>query len=194
MGRISLSEAPAGFSCEEKTTLVELARESIRRGLCGEVFGVQTQQYAVALRTPRASFVTLRVERSLRGCIGSLEARRPLVEDVVENAHAAAFRDPRFPALTWPEFERLVVHLSILSAPEALAVGSEAQLLARLCPGVDGLILEEGLRRGTFLPSVWEQLPEPREFLRSLKLKVGFGPDYWSGSIRVQRYTVESIP
>lgn len=174
--------------------LLELARESIRQGLCGEQLCVRPEAYPPALQALRACFVTLKLEGRLRGCIGSLEARQPLVTDVVRNAYAAAFRDPRFPALSWPEFERLDIHLSLLTSPQPLAVASEEELLAQLRPGIDGLVLSEGARRGTFLPAVWEQLSEPREFLRQLKLKAGLRADYWSSTLRIERYTTESVP
>lgn len=178
----------------EREQLTSLARASVRKGLCGERLTVRPEEHGPGLRVHRATFVTLEVEERLRGCIGTLEAHRPLVVDVVENAYAAAYHDPRFPALTWPEFERLSVHISVLSAPEALPVESEEDLLRRIRPGIDGLILAEGHRRGTFLPAVWESLPDPREFLRHLKLKAGLPPEYWSATLRVARYTAESIP
>jgi AmmeMemoRadiSam system protein A len=178
----------------ERELLLTLARASIEKGLCGGEPAVQARDYAAALRVPGASFVTLHVEDDLRGCIGSLTAREPLVVDVAKNAFGAAFRDPRFPVLTWREFRCLDIHLSLLNAPEPVACRSEEDLLAQLRPGVDGLVIEEDYRRGTFLPAVWEQLPEPREFLRHLKRKAGLPADYWSGSLRVSRYTVESIP
>ena len=179
---------------EQKQQLLQLAGESIKKGLCGETLAVRATDYSEPLRVLRATFVTLHVEAQLRGCIGTLEARQTLVEDVVSNAYSAAFRDPRFSALTWPEYERLDIHISLLSLPEPVEFASEEDLLAQLRPQVDGLIIEEGFYRGTFLPSVWEHLPEPREFLRHLKHKAGLPPDYWSSRIRVQRYTAESIP
>lgn len=179
---------------EDRRVLLGLARGSIERGLCGQELRVVLEDYSAVLRTARASFVTIEVDASLRGCIGSLEPRRPLVTDVAKNAHASAFGDPRFPALTWPEFERLDIHISILSVPEPMHFASEEELIGQLRPQVDGLILEEGFRRGTFLPVVWESLPEPREFLRQLKRKAGLPADFWSGDIRVSRYTTESIP
>jgi AmmeMemoRadiSam system protein A len=177
-----------------RALLLELSRSSIREGLAGGMLRVDHSEYAPELQVPRASFVTLHVEAELRGCIGSLEALRPLVVDVVENAYAAAFQDPRFPALTSSEFARLDIHLSILSVPEPMRFDSEQDLLAQLRPGVDGLILEESYRRGTFLPAVWDSLREPREFLRHLKMKAGLAPDYWSDRIKVRRYTAEFIP
>jgi uncharacterized protein len=194
MALTSLNNPVSALTPAHKQQLLQLARESIRKGLCGESLSVRAADFPEPLRAPRATFVTLQVDGQLRGCIGTLEARQPLAEDVASNACGAAFRDSRFPALTWPEFERLDIHVSILSPPEPLPFSSEEDLLAKLRPHVDGLILQDGFNRGTFLPSVWEQLPAPREFLRHLKLKAGLRPDYWSKNIRIQRYTTESVP
>ena len=194
MAHTSLNSVPSALTPSHKQQLLQLAGDSIKKGLCGETLTVRPTDYPESLRPLRATFVTLHVDEKLRGCIGTLEARRTLVEDVVSNAYGAAFRDTRFPTLTWPEFERLDIHISILSLPEPVQFSSEADLLAQLRPQVDGLIIEEGAYHATFLPSVWEQLPEPREFLRHLKHKAGLPPDYWSSRIRVQRYTTESIP
>ena len=174
--------------------LLQLAAQSIEKGLRGEILKVRAADCPEALRTARATFVTLQVDGRLRGCIGTREARRPLVEDVIDNAYSAAFRDTRFTALTRFEYESLDIHISILSPPEPLEFDSESDLIAQLRPQVDGLILEEGLHRGTFLPAVWESLPTPSEFLRHLKVKAGLDPDYWSSGIRIQRYTAETIP
>ncbi len=177
-----------------KHQLLKLAAASIKYGLQhGSPIPVDPSEYPSPLQQPRASFVTLMIKQQLRGCIGSLEAYRPLVEDVVENAFAAAFRDPRFHPLQTQEYERLHYHISILTPPSPMQFQSEADLLAQLRPGIDGLILADLGRRGTFLPSVWESLPEPADFLRHLKLKAGFSPTYWSPSLTIQRYTVEDI-
>lgn len=194
MALTSLNNIPPVIAPPHKQQLLQLAAASIKKGLCGETLTVRATDYPEPLRVLRATFITLHLEAQLRGCIGTLEARRTLVEDVVSNAWSAAFHDPRFPALTWSEYERLDIHISVLSLPEPLQFSSEDELLAQLRPQVDGLIIEEDYRRGTFLPSVWEQLPEPSEFLRQLKRKAGLPPDYWSSRIRVQRYTTESIP
>lgn len=194
MALTSLNNMSSALAPPLKQQLLRLAGESIKKGLCGEMPAVSATDYPEPLRVLRATFVTLHLEAQLRGCIGTLEARRTLVEDVASNAWSAAFRDPRFSALTWTEFERLDIHISVLSLPEPLQFSSEDELVAQLRPRVDGLIIEEGFNRGTFLPSVWEQLPDPREFLRQLKHKAGLSPDYWSSRIRVQRYTTESIP
>ena len=186
---------PVGsFSADERNILLDVAFKTIEHGLHhGIPNRLQPTQFPNALQAPHATFVTLKIADQLRGCIGSLEAVRPLVEDVNENAFAAAFRDPRFSLLDEAEFAGLQISISVLSLPEAVACSSEQELIAQLRPGIDGLILEEGHRRGTFLPAVWESLPEPQPFLRQLKLKAGFHPDYWSRHIRVYRYHTEII-
>lgn len=174
--------------------LLDLARASIRHGLqVGRPLPVALEELAAELVVPRASFVTLKKEGRLRGCIGSLEAWRPLAVDVAENAFAAAFRDPRFPPVRGDEAADLAIHLSLLTPAVAMAFSSEAELLAQLQPGVDGLILAEGSRRGTFLPSVWAELPTPQLFLTQLKRKAGLAADYWSPGVHVWRYTAEMV-
>lgn len=175
--------------------LLSLARDSIREGLeNSRAVAVEPHQWPGVLQHQGASFVTLkRRDGSLRGCIGTLEARQPLVADIAEHAYAAAFRDPRFPPLTARELEAVTVELSILSTPEPLTVTSEAELLATLEPGKDGLILEDGVHRATFLPSVWESLPEPRDFVRELKGKAGLPAEYWSPTLTAKRYRTQSF-
>lgn len=149
---------------------------------------------AAWLDAPGASFVTLTSGRApggaLRGCIGSLGARRPLREDVEANAVAAALHDPRFAPLTARELDETVVEVSVLSAPAALPAADEAELLARLRPGVDGVVLSACGRRATFLPQVWEQLPDPADFLARLRRKAGLPADYWGRDVVVETYTV----
>lgn len=179
---------------QQRETLLDIARRSIRHGLDqGSALLIQGADYEPPLSRVRASFVTLKRNDMLRGCIGHLEAILPLVEDVAENAFSAAFRDPRFPPLTTEEYAELELHISALTPAEPLAVKSEDDLLQRMRPFKDGLILAEGVRQGTFLPSVWEQLPDPRDFLRQLKTKAGLPEDYWSPSIKVFRYETESF-
>ncbi len=182
------------YGPDQRRTLLAVARESIRHGLeTGRPLTVDVSAFDPALQKERASFVTLNERGELRGCIGSLEAYRPLVADVAENAFNAAFRDPRFPPVTPDEFDALRIHISVLSPPEPMEFRDEADLLAQIRPGIDGLILEDAGRRGTFLPSVWEQLPDRRQFLAHLKLKAGLPPDHWSPTLRVWRYTTESF-
>jgi AmmeMemoRadiSam system protein A len=179
---------------EDREALLGVARASIRHGLeHGSPLPVDLNRFSPRLREPGACFVTLRRSGSLRGCVGSLEARRSLVEDVAENAFASGFRDSRFSPLTEGEQAGLDIHVSILTAPEPLPCRSEAELLSKLRPGIDGLILQDGSHRATFLPSVWESLAEPKEFLVALKRKAGLGEAHWSDGIRFHRYRTESI-
>ncbi|MGM0592941.1 MAG: AmmeMemoRadiSam system protein A [Pseudomonadota bacterium] len=179
---------------QDQQQLLALAERAIRHGLdYGRALSVESKSYPKTLQQPGACFVTLERGGQLRGCIGSLSAHRPLVEDVAENAWAAAFADPRFAPLREEELAGLEIHISVLTPAEPMRFESEQDLLAQLQPGVDGLVLEEGLRRGTFLPSVWEQLPTPELFLRHLKQKAGLPPDYWSETLKVSRYTTESF-
>lgn len=178
----------------EREILLGVAARSILQGLdTGHALEPDPNAYPESLQAVRASFVTLRVKGLLRGCIGSLDARRPLVSDVALNAFAAAFRDPRFPALRRDELSRLTLHLSVLSPPQALTCTSEEDLIAQLRPGIDGLILEDRGRRGTFLPSVWEQLPDPKPFLEQLRQKAGLPSGHWSETLRIARYTTDSF-
>lgn len=174
--------------------LLDLAKSSIQHGLqTGSPLKINLTKYPAELTEQRATFVTLHRHLQLRGCIGMLEAARPLAEDIAENAFSAAFKDPRFPPLAAHELTDLEIHLSILTLAEPVSFTSEQDLLEQLQPDIDGLILEEGFRRGTFLPSVWESLPEPEQFLRHLKQKAGLAPDYWSINIRIYRYRTEMI-
>ncbi len=176
-----------GATTDLGATLLALARSAI-----AERFGRPESAAAghPALERPGATFVTLQQAGELRGCIGSLEAHRSLLLDVRANAQAAAFHDPRFAPLTARELEITRVEVSLLSAPEPMMVASELALLAALRPGVDGLILSLGPRRATFLPQVWESLPDPVEFVAHLKRKAGLPFDFWSAEIRCSRYTV----
>jgi AmmeMemoRadiSam system protein A len=140
----------------------------------------------------RASFVTLSIQGELRGCCGTLEASRPLATDVWHNARASAFGDPRFPPLEAWEWARADLEVSVLSPLEPVVVQSEAELLARLVPGEDGLVIAWRGSRATFLPKVWEQLCDPVEFLRHLKHKAGWSADFWAEDVEVWRYSTES--
>lgn len=144
------------------------------------------------LDVPGASFVTLHRAGRLRGCIGSLEAHRPLRTDVEANARSAAFRDPRFSPLTPPELAEVRIEVSVLSAPVRLPVSAEAEVRAALRPGVDGVVLEHRGRRGTFLPQVWAQLPDPATFLDHLRAKAVLPEGFWDDETVVSTYTVTS--
>jgi len=142
------------------------------------------------LTEPGATFVTLTQNKALRGCIGSLEAHRPLAQDVQENAVAAAFRDPRFSPLTKDELAITQVEVSLLSPMQAMNFSSEQDAIAQMRPGIDGMVLQYRQQRGTFLPQVWEQLPQPQQFMAHLKHKAGLTEDFWSDEIKLARYIV----
>jgi AmmeMemoRadiSam system protein B/AmmeMemoRadiSam system protein A len=176
-------------------TLLEVAKASVEHGLReGQALRVAAGEFAASLRAPGASFVTLKIDGDLRGCVGSPEAWRPLVEDVAENAFSAAFGDSRFPPLDLEEWPHVDVSISVLTPPIEIAFASEEELLALLRPGIDGLILTEGPRRGLFLPQVWDSLPEPRAFLAHLKRKAGLSPNHWSPTLKAFRFRALSIP
>jgi hypothetical protein len=185
----ALFEADAVSPVAAGRTLVAIARAAIAQAL-----GLQAEAPAVAappwLKQSGAAFVTLTLEGKLRGCIGSLSAVRPLGEDVAENARRAAFHDPRFPALTKDDWPRCKVEVSLLSAPKPLRFADEADLLSQIRPGADGLILECDGRRGTFLPQVWDGIPETRRFLEALKQKAGLPAETRLARCRLWRYRV----
>jgi uncharacterized protein len=182
------------FSPEDRETLLRVAWGSIRHGLeHGRALEVCPEDYAPPLRQPGATFVTLELRGVLRGCVGSLEPRRPLVSDVARNAFSAAFHDTRFWPLPPSELPDLDLHVSVLTPLVPLEVRSRQELLDVLKPAVDGLVLEELPHRSTFLPQVWESLPDPEQFLRELLLKAGLPEDHWSPKLRFQRYAVEEL-
>jgi AmmeMemoRadiSam system protein A len=172
---------------ERGKVLLGLVRDAI-----AEALGASPQPLPQAdwLREYGATFVTLTQCGQLRGCIGSLQAHRPLVEDVCHNACAAAFQDPRFAPLGRDELESTCCEVSLLSPVESMAFKDEQDALAQLRPGIDGVILEYGRYRSTFLPQVWEQLPDPRRFMAHLKRKAGLPDDFWNKDVRLSRYTV----
>jgi len=172
---------------EKGASLLTLARAEIARQFWEKVAAPPAEPW---MAEPGASFVTLTRKGDLRGCIGTLEAHRPLGIDVRENAVAAAFRDPRFMPLSRTEFDDVRVEVSVLSPHEVLAAGTEKDALAVLRPGIDGVVFEYGHFRSTFLPQVWEQLPDPAEFLAHLKRKAGLPLDFWADKVRLSRYTV----
>lgn len=179
---------------EPSEILLQLAKQAIWHGLeTGKPLTVEPRNYAPQLQEQRATFVTLEIDNHLRGCIGTIVAFQPLVSDVAYHAYAAAFTDPRFTKLQREEFPQLEIHIAILSKPELIHCHSESHLLQQLRPGIDGVIITAGKQRATFLPSVWESLTEPHEFLMHLKRKAGLDPYYWSDTLKVERYTVESI-
>jgi AmmeMemoRadiSam system protein A len=178
----------------QRRQLLALARTSIESALPhGDLAPQPPAEWTPELLALRSSFVTLRIDRELRGCCGTLDAPRPLAEDVWRNAWASGFRDPRFAPLTPHEWLRSELQISVLTPAAPMYVASEQDLLAELRPGVDGLILVLGASRVTFLPAVWDQIADPQIFVRQLKLKAGWRADFWSPHIRVSRYESESF-
>ena len=169
--------------------LLSLARGSIEHGLRhNEPLPIRFDGMPEVMADPAATFTTLRLEGKLRGCVGNLESERPLATDVAHTAFQAAFRDPRFEPVVQHELPALLVEVSVLTPLEPFPVRDEADLLARLEPGEDGLVISLGARRATFLPKVWEQLPKPSAFLTGLKMKCGLERDFWSERLEFQRY------
>lgn len=170
-------------------TLLKIARET----LC-ELFEVSDEQLPVDpwLTEIGACFVTLRTGKELRGCIGTILPHRPLIEDLRSNTVAAATRDPRFPPLAKEELDLTTIQVSLLTPLQSMEFDSEADLIRQLEPGVDGLVLEYGPHRGTFLPAVWQELTAPEVFLNQLKRKAGLAADFWSPEIHIHRYSTTS--
>jgi len=182
------------YAASERRLMLDAAHAAIRYGLdTGRPPTVDLGTCPESLRQPGAAFVTLTLDAALRGCIGSLEPHRPLLEDVAMNAWAAAFQDPRFLPLSASEFTQLDLHISILGPPQPLEFNAEQDLIAQLRPGKDGLIIRQGDRQATFLPAVWESLPEAHDFLQQLKLKAGISAPLQPGTSSAWRYRTEAF-
>lgn len=176
--------------------LLTLAAHSIRHTLAnGAAFAMDLASYPPELAAHGASFVTLRRNKELRGCIGSARAWRPLVVDVAGNAAASAFEDPRFKPLGASELPGLWLSISVLTPTEPMAASSDAEFQAQVRPGEDGLILSDGARSAVLLPQVWEMLPDTAAFVAALKEKAGLPRDHWSPETKALRFgsvTIES--
>lgn len=168
-------------------TLLPIARASIASQL-GKTH--PSEESAAWLREQGASFITLNLQNKLRGCIGSLRAHRPLLDDIKANAQAAAFRDPRFKPLTAAEYDNIEVEVSLLSALSALTFTDETSALAQLQPHVHGVIFEYGHHRSTYLPQVWDNFTDPMMFMATLKQKAGLPPNFWEPDVKLHTYTV----
>ena len=167
--------------------LLPIARASIA-GVFGQAH--EAAEDAVWLQEQAACFVTLTQQGQLRGCIGTIEAHRSLLEDIKHNAIAAAFKDTRFSPLTSDEFDETEIEVSLLSPMQKLEFSNEQEALVQLQPGVDGVVFEYAHYRSTFLPQVWEQLPDVDVFMAHLKHKAGLTPDFWADQVKLSRYTV----
>ncbi len=169
-------------------TLLSLARAAVDESLEGPKVQLPSEPW---LAEPGACFVTLRKDGELRGCIGSLMAHRPLAEDLVENAQSAAHKDPRFTPLQRNELKAVRFEVSLLSPLERLEVQTEQEAIAALRPGQDGAMLQVGYHRGVFIPKVWKELPDPKEFLAYLRRKAGLSPGEWYPGTKLWRFTAE---
>ena len=178
----------------DKALLLEQAKFSIQYGLShSHAPTLKLKNVSSILQQHYASFITLHLNGNLRGCIGTLEANQALIADVNEHAFAAAFHDRRFTSVSKVENNRLHISISVLGKASVMHFSSEKNLLETIQPHVDGLILEVGIKRSTFLPSVWESLPKPYDFLQQLKLKAGLDKNYWSDEIQISRYQTLSF-
>lgn len=179
----------------EKQTLLRIARAAMESAVCGKSPPpLEEQSLTPALREKGASFVTLTVRGELRGCIGALEAYQPLAQDVREHAVAAALEDPRFPPVRETELNIIHIEVSRLTPPHELSYSNTDDLLARLRPHIDGVILKQGFRKATFLPQVWEKIPDPAEFLDQLCYKMGRRGNLWRETkLQVYVYQVEEF-
>lgn len=170
--------------------LISIARSAIAKQL-----RVAIDEFPTAglswLEEPAATFVTLTINGKLRGCIGTLEAHRSLLEDVSANARAAAFEDSRFQPLTADEFAGLLVEVSVLTEIEAMHAHTEDVAISKLRPGIDGVVFKFGMYKATFLPQVWDQLPEPADFLGHLKAKAGLSAEFWHPEVLLYKYQVK---
>lgn len=168
------------LSDDERRILLHIARDSMERAVRGEALpDLDLSSLPPALREPGASFVTLTIDGNLRGCIGTLEAYQPLALDVREHAIAAALEDPRFPPVQPSELDRIRIEVSRLTPPRRLEYKDAEDLLSKLRPHVDGVVLRDGFRRATFLPQVWDKIEDKAEFLDNLCYKMGAAPDLW---------------
>ncbi|MDH5717870.1 MAG: AmmeMemoRadiSam system protein A [Spirochaetia bacterium] len=183
------------LSDSDRSFLLSIAKKSVEYGAeHHKLIKIDYENCSKKLLDKAAVFVTLFKDKKLRGCIGSLEPKMSLAENVVKNAYAAAFEDYRFSSVEKSELSFIEYHISILNKPEEILFSSEKDLLKKIRPGIDGLILEEKNKRATFLPSVWNSLNTTTDFLNELKKKAGFTANYFSKTIKVFRYTVENIP
>lgn len=184
----------AALDAAQGAKLIQIARQQLQQRIAGQASEpIDTRPF----QSFGASFVTLTQNGLLRGCIGSLQAHHPLAQDVQANALAAALQDPRFPPVTAQELAQIKVEVSVLTAPTALQHANESHALWQLRPGIDGLIFEVQHHgqyfRSTYLPQVWEQIPEPRAFLAHLKVKAGLPFDFWSADVKLSRYQVQKF-
>jgi len=178
------------------SSLLKLGAATILNHLGGQQqMRLEMKDFPKPLHDNGACFVTLNKDGNLRGCIGSIQAHRPLITDAAENSGRAAFRDPRFKPLAATELRdhNITMHISVLSPQVPMIFSSEADLVSQLRAGRDGVVLQDQDKRGVFLPVVWEQLPEPQQFFIHLKRKAGLPDDHWSETVQAWRYVTEGV-
>ena len=183
------------LSEDEGKYLLGVARETIKNRLSNiEESQINWKEMPEKFQERLGTFVTVTIEDNLRGCIGHIIPRESLIEGIKENAINAAFKDPRFHPLTKEEFGRIEIEISILTSPQELSYTDAEDLLQKLRPGIDGVILKKGFYEATFLPQVWEQLSEKEEFLSHLCLKAGLSPDSWKKEkLNISTYQVQAF-
>ncbi len=177
----------ASLPTETAHTLLPIARAAIAAQL-GKAHAAD--ESSPWLREHGASFITLNLAKKLRGCIGSLRAHRPLLDDIKANALAAAFHDPRFKPLTAAEYDGIEVEISLLSMVNTLSFSDETAAMAQITPQVHGVIFEYGHHRSTYLPQVWDSIPDPQMFMATLRQKAGLPPNFWQPGVKIHTYTV----
>ncbi|MFN3533967.1 MAG: AmmeMemoRadiSam system protein A [Desulfatiglandales bacterium] len=181
------------LSEEEGRLLLRIARETIKQRLFAERAQIPSE-IPPTLRQKKGTFVTITIGGHLRGCIGHILPVEDIIDGVKENAINAAFRDPRFPPLSREEFDKIQIEVSVLTTPKRLEYKGPKDLLEKLRPNVDGVIIKKGTHQATFLPQVWEQLPQKEEFLSHLCMKAGLSPDEWKkGTLEVETYQVQAF-
>jgi AmmeMemoRadiSam system protein A len=174
--------------------LLQLAQQVVIKGAeLNDKPKIELKNIPRSLFTYRSCFTTIEIDHQLRGCYGSFTPAKPLIADVVDQSYNAAFKDPRFKPMTMKDVEVADISLSLLSIPCLFPIEDEQDLISKITPEKDGLILRSKGKSGLFLPSVWDSLPEPEEFVKGLKRKAGFKEDYWSDDIQIFRYTAEKI-
>jgi AmmeMemoRadiSam system protein A len=177
----------------ERSELLNLAERSIARGLYGPRESLPDRTWSPRLLERRATFTTLKIQGQLRGCCGSVDAQRALVEDVWRSAWNSAYADPRFWPVPHDELGLLEISISVLSPLEPLPVSNDVDLIGCLRPRIDGLVLRQGERCATFLPAVWESLPDPHDFVAQLKRKANLSYSQWPAGLMALRYCTETF-
>jgi len=183
------------LSPDDKRWLLKVARAALHAAAHGEPFlPVDTTQLSPAVQTPACCFVTLTQRDQLRGCMGGLRAERPLYDEVQERTAQSALQDFRFPPVTPAEVPEIEIEISVLTEPQRLTYAKPEDLLHLLRPNVDGVVLAQGVRRATFLPQVWDRVPDPHQFLSMLCEKMGVPPSTWRRTkLGVETYEVEKF-